>query len=264
MNGGFKIIANLNYRKFNRRITETFLDEPILLPIVTMASDTVSIVAHPQKLNLKVEDATRINDYGIGMLRQNNLEAARTAFTRVTEINPKYADGYVNLARVHIKEGKFDLANQALSFAEFIKPKFPKVAFFRGLIAKKLGNYAKAIQHFEQVRKTHPEDRININELGQTYYYNQEYDQALYVYYEGIQIDPEDSQAHYNMMLVNKKLGNHDKAREHQNYYLKYKPDEEALSISQSARLKYPHANNEAQKVHSHGLFQVDEFSSLK
>ncbi len=65
-------------------------------------------------------------------------------------------------------------------------------------------------------------------------------------------------------MLVNKKLGNHDKAREHQNYYLKYKPDEEALSISQSARLKYPHANNEAQKVHSHGLFQVDEFSSLK
>jgi len=55
-------------------------------------------------------------------------------------------------------------------------------------------------------------------------------------------------------MLVNKKLGNHDKAREHQNYYLKYKPDEEAL----------PHANNEAQKVHSHGLFQVDEFRSLK
>jgi len=264
LNDGLKIIANLNYRKFNRRITETFLDEPIDLPIVTMASDTVSIVAHLQKLDLKIEDAIRINDYGIGMLRQNNLEAARTAFTRVTEINPKYADGYVNLSRVHIKEGKFYLAEQALSFAEFIKPNFPKVAFFRGLIAKKLGNYPKAIQYFEQVRKTHPEDRMNINELGQTYYFNQEYDKALYIYYEGLQIDPEDAQAHYNMMLVNKKLGNNDKAREHQNYYLKYKPDEEALSISQSARLKYPHANNEAQKVHSHGLFQVDEFRSLK
>ena len=46
--------------------------------------------------------------------------------------------------------------------------------------------------------------------------------------------------------------------------FLKYKRDEEALSISQSARLKYPHTNNEAQKVHSHGLFQVDEFRSLK
>ena len=95
---------------------------------------------------------------------------------------------------------------------------------------KKLGNYPKAIQHFEQVRKTHPED----------------------------------AQAHYNMMLVNKKLGNHEKAREHQNYYLKYKPDEEALSISQSARLKYPHANNEAQLIHSHELIQTREFSSLK
>ena len=46
--------------------------------------------------------------------------------------------------------------------------------------------------------------------------------------------------------------------------FLKYKRDEEALSISQSARLKYSHTNNEAQKVHSHGLFQVDEFRSLK
>jgi len=254
VNGGFKIIANLNYRKFNRSITETFLDEPIYLPIVTMASDTVTIVVHSQNSNLKVEDAIRINDYGIGMLRQNNLEAARIAFTQVTELNPKYADGFVNLARVLIKEGKFDLAEQALSSAESMKPEFPKVAFFRGMIAKKLGNYPKAIQLFEQVRKTHPEDRININELGQTYYYNQEYDQALYVYYEGTRIDPEDAQAHYNMMLVNKKLGNIDKAREHQNYYLKYKPDEEARSISQSARLKYPHANNEAQLVHSHTI----------
>ena len=254
VNGGFKIIANLNYRKFNRSITETFLDEPIYLPIVTMASDTVTIVVHSQNSNLKVEDAIRINDFGIGMFRQNNLEAARTAFTQVTELNPKYADGFVNLARVLIKEGKFDLAEQALSSAESMKPEFPKVAFFRGMIAKKLGNYPKAIQLFEQVRKTHPEDRININELGQTYYYNQEYDQALYVYYEGTRIDPEDAQAHYNMMLVNKKLGNIDKAREHQNYYLKYKPDEEARSISQSARLKYPHANNEAQLVHSHTI----------
>jgi len=138
------------------------------------------------------------------------------------------------------------------------------VAFFRGLIAKKLGNYPKAIQYFEQVRKTHPEDRMNINELGQSYYFNQEYDKALYIYFEGLQIDPEDAQAHYNMMLVNKKLGNNDKAREHQNYYLKYKPDEEALSISQLARLKYPHANNEAQLIHSHELIQAIDFSSLK
>jgi tetratricopeptide (TPR) repeat protein len=104
------------------------------------------------------------------------------------------------------------------------------------------------------VRKTHPEDRVNIKELGQTYYFNQEYAEALYVYDEGVRIDPEDAQAHYNMMLVNKKLGNPDKAREHQNYYLKYKLDEEARSISQSARLKYPHANNEAQLVHSHKI----------
>ena len=46
--------------------------------------------------------------------------------------------------------------------------------------------------------------------------------------------------------------------------YLKYKPDEQARSISQTARLRFPHANNEAQQVHSHQLIQTDWFSTLK
>jgi len=264
LEAGYKIIANLNYRKFNRSITKTFFEDPEELPIVTMATDTVQITENHIPINPGIKDMVRVNDYGIGMLRQNNFEAAKNAFKTVTELNPNYADGFVNLARVLIKEGHFDVAEVALSRAESLKPKFPKVAFFRGMIAKKQGDYPKAIQFFEQVRETHPEDRININELGQTYYYNEEYDQALYVYYEGIKIDPEDAQAHYNMMLVNKKLGNPDKAREHQNYYLKYKQDEEARSISQTARLKYPHANNEAQLVHSHELMAIEEFKFLK
>ena len=261
---GYKIIANLNYRKFNRRITEAFLEEPVDLPIVTMATDTLKIVLNKKMLTEDKIDAIRVNDFGIGMLRQNNLEVAKNAFKMVTELSPKYADGFVNLARVLIKEGHFEKADIALNQAEILHPDFPKVAFFRGIISKKKGDYSLAIEYFEQVRKTHPEDRNNINELGQTYYYNEEYAEALYVYYEGTRIDPEDAQAHYNMMLVNKKLENLDKAREHQNYYLKYKQDEEARSISQAARLKYPYANNEAQRVHSHELIQVEEFSSLK
>jgi hypothetical protein len=55
-------------------------------------------------------------------------------------------------------------------------------------------------------------------------------------------------------MLVNRKLVDLGQAKYHSEKYLKYKPDEQARSISQITRLKFPHANNEAQLVHSHVL----------
>ena len=104
------------------------------------------------------------------------------------------------------------------------------------------------------MRLKFPSDRILLKELGQTYYFLEQFDRALMTFHNALLIDPEDTQAHYNLMLIHKKMGNQDKARDHQNYYLKYKPDEAARAVSQSARLRFPNANNEAQLVHHHEL----------
>ena len=63
----------------------------------------------------------RYNDYGIAMLRQNNLEASRLAFENVTNLMTHYADGYENMARVLIKEGKFSEAKFQLDKALDLK-----------------------------------------------------------------------------------------------------------------------------------------------
>ena len=47
----------------------------------------------------------RWNDYGIGLLLQGDLKAAEAAFLKVTEMEPGYADGWVNVARARIQEG---------------------------------------------------------------------------------------------------------------------------------------------------------------
>ena len=39
----------------------------------------------------------RWNDYGIGLLLQGDLKAAEAAFLKVTEMEPGYADGWVNV-----------------------------------------------------------------------------------------------------------------------------------------------------------------------
>ncbi len=44
------------------------------------------------------KDRERWNDWGIGLLLQGDLKGAEYAFRKVTEAEPGYADGWLNLA----------------------------------------------------------------------------------------------------------------------------------------------------------------------
>ena len=57
----------------------------------------------------------RWNDYGIGLLLQGDLRGAEAAFLKVTEMDPGYADGWVNVARARVQEGRMDEAAEALA-----------------------------------------------------------------------------------------------------------------------------------------------------
>ena len=83
------------------------------LPIIEMASakTTLKVVGTRRVPSTEVVDTEillskhenireRWNDYGIGLLLQGDLKAAETAFLKVTEIEPTYLDGWVNVARV--------------------------------------------------------------------------------------------------------------------------------------------------------------------
>jgi tetratricopeptide (TPR) repeat protein len=172
----------------------------------------------------------------------------------VTELLPDYGDGYINSARVLIEEGEFVQARERLNRALMLEPGYPKANYFLGVIAKMEGDFEKAIDLFLSVRETNPRDRKLLKNLGQAHYFSENWEQARSAYEAVLEIDPEDDDTHYNLMLINRNLGNMDRSRTHSKKYLKYKPDEVARSISQSARLNFPHANNEAQPVHSHPL----------
>jgi hypothetical protein len=65
-------------------------------------------------------------------------------------------------------------------------------------------------------------------------------------------IDPEDLQAHYNLMLCYSGMGNDKLAREHQARYLRFKADESSQAITGPYRQLHPEDNNERQAVHEH------------
>ena len=252
-NEDLTLTVRLNYRKFNRDLTLHSLETPVDLPIVEMATDEIILTVFDDT-DFDPAGGMRHNDYGIGMFRQNNLGQALEAFEKVTELLPDYGDGYINSARVLIEEGEFVQARERLNRALMLEPGYPKANYFLGVIAKMEGDFEKAIDLFSSVRETNPRDRQLLKNLGQAHYFSENWEQARSAYEAALEIDPEDDDTHYNLMLINRNLGNMDRSRAHSKKYLKYKPDEVARSISQSARLNFPHANNEAQPVHSHPL----------
>jgi len=91
-----------------------------------------------------------------------------------------------------------------------------------------------------------------LNDLGRTLFLQRKYQDAVQQLQAVLAIDPEDLQAHYNLMLCYNGLGDPKRAHEHEVRYMRFKADESAQAITGNYRLLHPEDNNERQAVHEH------------
>ena len=194
----------------------------------------------------------RWNDYGIGLLLQGDLRGAANAFRRVMEIEPDYPDGPVNLARVLIREGDVQQAIPHLETALELDPALARGHVFLGMALRTLGRYDEALDHLETARAQYPRDRVLLGELGRIHFLERRFDEAIATYTDVLRIDPEDLQAHYNLMLAYRGSGDLEQAAREQMLYERFKADESAQAIAGPFLLRSPEVNNERQSVHEH------------
>ncbi len=238
------------------------------LPIVTMASaeatlkvsvggnsDSRPIDSQPSPENTR----ERWNDYGIGLLLQGDLKAAQVAFSKVTEIEPTYLDGWVNIARCRIAEGDMSGAETMLEKAFEIQKTLPpenphraKVHYFYALVQETYGNYDTAIEHLQHAAAQFPRDTRVRNKLGRMYFLKRNYETALAEFQKTLEVDPEDLDAHYNMMRCYRALKNPSLAAKSQKLYLRFKADESVDAITGIPRRADPNVNLERQRIHEH------------
>jgi len=195
----------------------------------------------------------RWNDYGIGLLLQGDLRGAEAAFLKVTEMEPGYADGWVNVARARIQEGDSEAAETVLRRALEVDPDLAKTHFFLALALKAKGSYDEAIEHLRIAAAQYPRDRVVRNQLGRLLFLKREFGAAVDELRQVLAIDPEDLQAHYNLMLAYQGLGEHELKEKHEALYRRFKADESAQFITGPYRQLHPYDNNERQRVHEHG-----------
>jgi len=231
------------------------------LPIITIAQDEKTIRVSgsagaspsPQTV-LKPDDWTRWNDYGIGLFLQGDLKNAEAAFTKITEIDPKNPDGWVNIGRVRVQEGNLEGAKEVLERALALSPDLARANFFYARALRGEGKYEEALDRYRRVLAQYPRDRVVRNDAGRTLFLLRKYADGIKEFQYVLTIDPEDIQAHYNLMLCYNGLGQEDKAREHEKRYLRFKGDESSQAITGPYRLSNPADNNERQAIHEHAV----------
>ena len=229
------------------------------LPVVALAEDevTLSVAPHnapaPQaKEVLQAGDWQRWNDYGIGLLLQGDLKGAQAAFQKVTEIDPQNPDGWVNIGRAAVQEADMDRARTVLEKAWSLSPDLARAHFFYAKVLRSDGRYDEAADHLRKVVAQYPRDRVALNDLGRILFLKRKYADAVKVLQSVLAVDPEDLQAHYNLMLCYNGLGNEKQASEHQQRYMRFKADESAQAITGPYRQLNPEDNNERQAIHEH------------
>lgn len=229
--------AKVNYRKFDRKYMDYVFgpEKGPELPVVEMASDSVRLTvargAPAENPPSPIPESwQRWNDYGIGLLlegatkggQKGELRQAEAAFKKVAELGK--ADGWVNLARVYLREGRVPAAREALAQAAAAKePAAPWViAWLSGQVDEANGYLDEAIQKYRSVLDTRiPARKFDFsrdyevnNALGLALYNRarletvgsaerlRRMEEAVSTWRRTLAIDSENISAHYGLGLV--------------------------------------------------------------
>lgn len=263
--GPVTFTAKLNYRKFSHFYTQhSYSDRPNVsgeirdqvpnLPIITLAEKTINVGIGKTGWTPVVvkSDRERWNDWGIGMLLQGDLKGAEYAFKKVTEAEPEYADGWLNTARALIQEGETEEAKPFIEKAMAINANLGRIHFFKAMIQKTDGDYDAALASLRTVEKQYPRDRVNLNQIGRILFLKRDYNAAIEGLKRVLEVDTEDVQAHYNLMLAYRGAGDTENAAREEKLFRRFKADESAQAITARPRMLSPEDNNERQTIHDH------------
>lgn len=234
----------------------TIKDRIPVLPIIEMANaETVIHVGdRSDEWTPQVEPADweRWNDYGIGLLLQGDLRGSEHAFRRAVDADPEHPDGWLNVARSMVEEGRTSEAESFLEKALELAPGLPRALYFRALARRAAGDYDGALEDLRGASAEYPRDRVVLNEIANILFLRREYAAAVEVLDRVAEIDPEDLQMHYTRMRCYRGLGDLEAAEREEALFLRYKADESAQTRTAVLRRASPEDNNMRQAIHEH------------
>ncbi len=124
----------------------------------TVGEDKLTIESYEKALSIESEDADTLNNYGVYLCRQDQVDAAEEQFLKAIAV-PSYilvSKSYENLASCFLQKDNFDKAEKYLNKAIMHSPSRASILFQMVRLQYAMGNYqqAKAFeQRFEKVTR---------------------------------------------------------------------------------------------------------------
>lgn len=191
-----------------------------------------SVLGDLQSLLSKYPRSARLwNIYGAVYQSQGATTEAISAFERVTELNPRFPDGYNNLGVVLHEAGKHEESIKSLRQAVQLNPKYPEAWSNLGLPLTAIGEWDDAISSFENALKIQPNSKIALNNMGAVYLKKGDYRKAHNCFDASLKLDPSYVDALINMGVVFVRDGSLPDARRLLSKALTLVPDNPAVIV---------------------------------
>lgn len=260
--GALHLSARVRYRRFTRVFQDYVLGKSVDYPIVTMASTEYALRigennAQPIVAGAKnvMPDWRRWNNYGISLLDNRQYPLAADAFARAAELDETYRPmAEVNRAMALFELEQYDESARILDAVLVANPNNLRALFQRTRINMRRGELAMAEVNLRRILDSYPRDRISWQQLGELCKIKRDYAGARHCYETILSIDPEDTGAHYNLMLVYRKLGMNEEARREAKIFADQKDDPSALNLANEFLRQHPEMSNESVPWHVHIL----------
>ena len=289
LSGEITINAKVLYRKFDTNYYRLFSEDSSRmndLPIVTLATDSQMIFVNAETQTESIisdkQDWKRWNDYGIGLLRSKSFKQAEDAFMQVAKLGR--AEGWVNLTRAYIQQGRLDEAQESLYQASQNKEfRYTwQLAYFAGVIDLQNGFLEKALQNFSRVYNTEFKNAQDANfDFSKDYKFVTMYAQTLFqrskmlqnseqqkyqqrsleLFNDVLALNPEWADAHFALSQVYAAMGDTEMYNQHKVLHNKYKTDDNSKdSVIAIARAKNEAADHAAEAI---AIYKLDKIENL-
>ena len=168
--------------------------------------------------------ADGFSNLGVTLKDQLKLEEAISAFKKALAINSDHTKAYNNMGNTLSEQGKLEEAIEAYNKAISIKPDYAEAYNNMGIALKDQGKLDEAIEAFNKAISIKPDYAEVYNNKGHSLDEQGKYEEAIEAYNKALLMKPDFAEAHNNMGSAFKDQGKLDEAIEAYNKALSLKP----------------------------------------
>ena len=185
--------------------------------------DAASAFKRVTELNPTYADG--FSNLGVTLQEQGKLDEAIAACNKALSIKPDYAEAYNNMGNALQDQGKLDEAIAAYNKALSIKPDYADAYYNMGVTLQAQGKLDEAIAAYNKALSIKPDYAASYNNMGVTLQAQGKLDEAIAAYNKALSIKPDYAAAYNNMGVILKAQGKLDEAIAAYNKALSIKPD---------------------------------------